>query len=202
MWPSRRVLCVASVFTAGCASAGTPAPSHGIAGGGVPSAPSALAEGADAGDAVLRGELPWWHELKPGVYRFHDEVAILAVGASTAHHHVIEGFQLAKVSARLGVRHAAEVVHFAGDPPEPALYDLFITRDRSFLALYLVTVPGDATVSGRVSDLEVPIELGRGPRRRIGRHVYEGDRHRFLECEVEGPIANPDWGRSGAQALL
>jgi hypothetical protein len=151
---------------------------------------------------VHRGELPWWHDLPPGVYQFEGQRRVLAVGRSTDHHHVAEGFLKAKVTARLGVRKAAEPVAFAGTMPEPELSDLFITREHKFYALYQLPVPEAAQVEPPAAPLAIPVGLTGAGRHRVGRHVFEGDRHLYLECEVEGPVANPDWGRSRATAML
>jgi hypothetical protein len=149
---------------------------------------------------VARGELPWWHDLRPGVYRFGHEVVVIAIGDSKDHHHIAEGFLHSKVMARLGTRRASEGIRFAAAPPEPALEDLFITRERRILAFYVLRVPKDAELPPRLAPLERPAILKTNGRHRVGRHVFESDRHLFLECDVEGPIANPDWGRTRAAA--
>lgn len=149
---------------------------------------------------VTRGELPWWHDLRPGVYRFGKEVVVLATGDSKDHHHIAEGFLQAKVMARLGARRASETIRFQSAMPEPALEDLFVTRERRILALYLLRVPKDAALPPAIESLERPAALQNAGRHRVGRHIFENDRHLFLECDVEGPIANPDWGRTRAAA--
>lgn len=149
---------------------------------------------------VTRGELPWWHALKDGIYRVQDDIVVFGVGISANHHHVAEGFMQSKVSARLGVRKAAELIRFSGTIPEPTMMDLFITRERRFFALYMIRVPKDAGVPANISTLSPPDILRMAGRRRVGRHIYEGERHLYLECDVEGPIANPDWGRTRASA--
>lgn len=149
---------------------------------------------------VARGELPWWHDLPPGVYRLGKDVVVLAIGDSKDHHHIAEGFLQAKVMARLGVRRASSTVRFNAPMPEPALEDLFITRERRILALYLVHVPKEAELPATLKTIDRPSILKGAGRHRVGRHVFEGDRHLFLECDVEGPIANPDWGRTRAAA--
>jgi hypothetical protein len=155
---------------------------------------------ADGHSPVGRGELPWWHELEPGIYRFEGELIVLGVGDSKDHHHIAEGFLAAKVKARLFVRKICERIGFKGPMPEPDLFDLFITREQRFFALYRLDVPHDAAVTSPAPPLEVPAEARAAGMHRRGRHVFEGDRHLFLECDVEGPIANPDWGRSRASA--
>jgi hypothetical protein len=147
-----------------------------------------------------RGELPWWHELEPSIYRFEGEVVVLGVGDSKDHHHVAEGFLTAKVKARLLVRKACERIGFKGPMPEPELFDLFITREQRFYALYRLDVPHEATLTSPPQPLEVPLEVRAAGMHRRGRHVFEGRRHLFMECDVEGPLANPDWGRSRASA--
>ncbi len=151
---------------------------------------------------VEQGELPWWHDLEPGVYQTADERVVYAVGRSSDHHHVTEGFLTAKVTARLGVRKAAEPVAFSGTMPEPELSDLFITRQQRFYALYRMPLPAEARLAAPPRRLPVPQALKHAGRRRLGRHVFDGARHMYLECEVEGPIANPDWGRTRATAWL
>ncbi len=153
-----------------------------------------------ADNEVTRGELPWWIDLRPGVYRRGRDLVVLAIGDSRDHHHVAEGFLHAKVTARLGVRRASELIRFGGAIPEPELEDLFVTRERRILALYVLRVPKDADVQLTPPAMERPASPRSNGRHRIGRHVFEGDRHLFLECDVEGPIANPDWGRTRAAA--
>lgn len=150
---------------------------------------------------VARGELPWWHDLEPGVYAQAGSPVVFAVGRSSDHHHVAEGYLKAKVVARLGVRKAAEPVGFSGTMPEPELSDLFITRQRKFYALYRMPLPEGARLQGAPQPLRIPSALDVPGRRRVGRHVFEGTRHLYLECEVEGPVANPDWGRTRATAM-
>ena len=123
----------------------------------------------------------------------------LAVGRSENHHHIAEGFLHARVQARMLVRKAAERVAFQGSMPEPLMIDLFITRKHRFYALYQLEVPSDARIEGTIPPIQTPEILRKiEKRRRVGRHVFEGDRHLYMECEVEGPIANPNWGRSRA----
>jgi hypothetical protein len=167
----------------------------------VPKAPTAVPPVA-LQDPVEQGELPWWHDLEPGVYRYQDQRMVFAVGQSSDHHHITEGFLTAKVTARLGVRKAAEPVAFSGTMPEPELSDLFITRQQRFYALYRMPLPSQARLAAPPKPLPVPRALGHAGRRRIGRHVFEGAQHMYLECEVEGPVANPDWGRTRATAWL
>jgi hypothetical protein len=154
----------------------------------------------EVGDPVTRGELPWWHTVKDGIYRYGDDVVVIALGQSGSHHHIAEGFLQSKVGARLAVRKAAERIRWASAIPEPTLEDLFITRERTFYALYLIHVAKDAGVPSSIPTLTPPDLLRARGRRRVGRHVYEDDRHLYLECDVEGPVANPDWGRTRASA--
>ncbi len=157
---------------------------------------------ASAPTAIARGELPWWHDLEPGIYVVDGTATVLAVGRSVEHHHVAEGFLKSKVIARLGVRKAAEPVGFSGTMPEPEMSDLFITRDQRFFALYRMPVPKGAALNATAAALPIPADLQVDGRHRLGRHVFEGPRHLYLECDVEGPIANPDWGRTRATAAL
>lgn len=149
-----------------------------------------------------RGERPWWAQLKAGVYGRPSGPAVMAIGRSADHHHPAEGFLQAKVQARLAVRRAAGLVAFRGPMPEPYIEDLFITPDGTFMALYRLDVPGNAGLPDSVAAWAVPNGLLWSGRRRVGRHVFEGSRHLFLECDVEGPIANPDWGQTRASAWL
>lgn len=159
-----------------------------------------LAVAVAADDPITRGELPWWHGLRNGIYRAGGRLVVYGVGESSAHHHIAEGLLTAKVNARLGVRKAAERVLFNGALPEPQLQDLFITREQRILALHGIFIPHDAVPPQNVATLSPPDLLLLEGRRRIGRHMYEGERHLWLECDVEGPVANPDWGRTQASA--
>lgn len=150
--------------------------------------------------AVTRGEIPWWHTLEPSIYALEGQVVVLAVGRSSDHHHVAEGFLKSKVAARLAVRKASETIAFSSPMPEPELFDLFITREQRFYALYRMPVPEKAELTVSPRPLEPPANIDVPGLHRLGRHVFDGERHLFLECEVEGPIANPDWGRSRASA--
>jgi hypothetical protein len=152
------------------------------------------------GDPVDKGELPWWHALPSDIYRFGGDTVVLAVGDSKDHHHIAEGFMTSKVKARLFARKQAERIGFTGPMPEPELFDLFITREHRFYALYRLEVPANAQLTSQVEALEAPVALSVLGMHRRGRHVFDGHRHLFLECDVEGPIANPDWGRSRASA--
>ena len=164
-----------------------------------PPAPVPITPDADP-QLVLEGELPWWYALKSGLYKYGERSLILATGRSVDHHHVIEGFVKAKVQARLSARRAASMFTFSGNLPEPELVDLFITRDRKFLALY--GLPWATSPTETPPALLAPEALGQAGRHRVGRHLYQGAEHLFLECEVEGPVANPDWGRTRAAAFL
>jgi hypothetical protein len=151
---------------------------------------------------VLEGAQPWWGSIAPGTYALEDRSAVLAVGRSDAHHHVAEGWLAARVAARLSVRRAAEALTFSGTMPEPELADFFITARGEFLALMAMPLPEGLTPPDPVEPLAPPPELAALGRLRVGRHVFEGGRHLFLECEVEGPLANPDWGRARVSAEL
>lgn len=185
---------------AGSAAPPPPAPPPVVAPVPPPTTPVVVEPSAPS--PVARGELPWWHDLEPGIYIMHDTPTVLAVGRSVEHHHVAEGFLKSKVIARLGVRKAAEPVGFSGTMPEPEMSDLFITRDQRFFALYRMPVPEGAALNATATALPIPADLQVEGRHRLGRHVFEGPRHLYLECDVEGPIANPDWGRTRATAAL
>lgn len=163
--------------------------------------------GAEEHD-VLAGKLPWWHSLEPGLYTFRGDAVALGVGISAGSLHFVEGFFDAKVSARLRV---SEAVDRPAEGLEPSLLDMFITDDGRFFVLYLVNVVtlaenGERGASAREPShesprlLEAPASLDRLGRHRVGQHLFEGRQHLFLECEVEGPVANPDWGRPSAAA--
>ncbi|MEQ9504203.1 MAG: hypothetical protein RIT81_45530 [Deltaproteobacteria bacterium] len=202
-----------SVMFAGCAVGCTTAPPPAASPAAPPPAmaeairasqppPAVEAPTEPSTDPVERGELPWWHALSAGVYRFGERTVVLGVGRATDHHHIAEGYMKARVTARLAVRKAAEPVRFDGTMPEPRMIDLFITREQKFLSLYVLDVPAAATVPEDIRTVNPPQHLEGAGRRRVGRHVYDGDEHLYLECEIEGPIANPDWGRSKASAWL
>ena len=123
---------------------------------------------------------------------------IIAVGASKDHHHIAEGLLLAKVKARLKVRKASERVAFKSAMPEPQLLDIFVTRKGQILALHSMLIPEDSSPPKNTATLLVPERLLIPGRHRIGRHIYEGNKHLYMECDVEGPLTNPDWGRSRA----
>ncbi len=150
----------------------------------------------------LRETRPWWHDRLPGVYTRSGTVSVMGVGRSTDHRHPAEGFLRAKVKARLAVRRAAGGVAFDGAMPEPYLEDLFISPTMGFWALYRLDVPGNAGLPDRVAEWVLPARFRRSGRYRIGRHTFENSRHLFLECDVEGPFANPDWGQTRASARL
>ena len=124
----------------------------------------------------------------------------MAVGRSVDHHHPAEGFLQAKVRARLATRRAAGVIAFQGAMPGAYLEDLFIAPDNSFMALYRLDVPGNAGLPDSVADWTPPARIRQLGRRRIGRHMFEDAQHLYLECDVEGPVANPDWGQTRATA--
>ena len=151
---------------------------------------------------VLAGEVPWWSAVPAGPYLYEGTSVILARGETKQFSHVSEGLLNAKISAHLAVRKAAEPVMFTREPPEPEPVDLYLTRSGRFLALYRMRLPSDARLQEPPSPLAIPHELAAGRQRRIGRHLYDRGRHLYLECEVEGPLTNPDWGRSRASASL
>ncbi len=186
------VLCTGTAIAAGCATARVV--------GTLPKAKTPPGAQTEPLNPVTQGELPWWHGISPGVYYFRGRIVVLAVGESKNHHHVLEGYQSARANARVLVRKASEPIVFAGPIPEPELFDLFMTRKSHFFALYMIGVPQDTKIDFSAVPLETPSFLLRPARRRVGRHVFEADRHLFLECDIEGPIANPHWGLSRATA--
>lgn len=193
-----RIAAVFAVLMVGCSHNTAPAPQSED-----PKSvePIELAEDlALPNDDISRGELPWWHRLTAGVYNKGGVIMVLGTGDSSDYEHIAEGYLHAKVSARLSVRRASEVIRFDVAQPEPALEDLFITRKRHVFALYAMRLPRNVSLPANVPSLEPPRVFRAEGRRRVGRHVFEGERHLYLECEVEGPIANPDWGRTRAAA--
>jgi hypothetical protein len=161
----------------------------------VPVAAPACVE-ADDGEAVTRGERPWWSTLAPGPWVLEGRSLVLARGSSAEHHHPAEGWLRARVAARLAVRAEARAQAVAGALPEPEVLDFFVTPDGRFLALAAIPVPGAASAP----EARAPAAI-RGPgRRRVGRHLFEDGRHLFLECEVEGSLANPERGRARISA--
>ena len=142
---------------------------------------------------------PWWTDMPADVYHLAGAPIVYGVGRSSEHHHPAEGFLRAKVRARLAVRRAAGTVAFRGPMPEPMLQDLFIDATGTFWALYRLDVPVGASAPPNRQPWRAPHPLRTG-RGRVGRHLFEGGRHLFLECDVEGPIANPDWGQTRASA--
>lgn len=155
-------------------------------------------------DPILGGRRPWWADLEAGLYRRpvepggEQEPWYLAVGSSDHHHHSAEGLLTAKIAARLGLRQATNTARLE---TEPRMLDLFITPERRFFVLY--GIPGEAP-SGASSAVSVapPAALAADGRHQVGRHIFERDRHLYLECDVEGPIANPDWGSNRISARL
>jgi hypothetical protein len=204
-----RLLSFGLLFGASACASTTPPPETNESGAEAHPSPHARAEELaqraemlrkEMESPVMRGEIPWWHTLKNGLYRYDDEVVVLAIGDSRNHHHITEGFLHAKVNARLAVRKASEPIQFPEGIPEPELLDLFLSQDGRFLALYAIHVPPNATVPREIPVVRAPELLKATGRRRVGRHVFEGERHLYLECDIEGPIANPDWGRARAAA--
>ena len=111
----------------------------------------------------------------------------LAVGRSSSHHHLAEGIIAAKVEARLRVM---EIVD--GGPPE--LIDVYVSPSREVYALFGVRLAGPehgAHSESGAQLLEPPPDYDRLPH---GRHAFERARHLFMECAVEGPLLNPEWG--------
>lgn len=144
--------------------------------------------------AAVEPAAPWWAELQTGLYDFAASVGdgawLLSVGHSAGHHHAAEGLLGARVQARLGLREASR--------DEPRLIDLYITTDREFFVLYGVPQP-DAEAA---PPLHAPPPFSAPGRHLVGRHLFEDDQHLYLECDVEGPLANPDWGSDRVSAQL
>lgn len=149
-------------------------------------------------EPISQGELPWWHGLKANIYRFNGSYRAIAVGISKDHHHIAEGLLMARVKARLLARKASERVAFKGPMPEPQLLDLFVTRKGKILALHSMPIPESVSVPKGIATLSVPKPLLIRGHHRIGRHIFDGTKHLFMECDVEGPLTNPDWGHSRA----
>ncbi|MEO1337381.1 MAG: hypothetical protein AAFV29_17185 [Myxococcota bacterium] len=149
-----------------------------------------------------RVQRPWWHGIKAGVFRRDTKPAVMAVGRSAEHRHPAEGLIQAKVRARLAVRRAAGAIAFVGPLPEPYIEDMFIGPDGTFWALYRLDVPSNAKWPASVTAWTPPARVRQLGRRRIGRHMFEDTHHLYLECDVEGPLTNPDWGQNRASAAL
>lgn len=150
-------------------------------------------------DPIGAGLQPWWAHLETATYELHrvgeaHTVWELAVGRSTGHHHPVEGVLAAKVAARLML--APE----SADAPELVLLDLFMTSNRTLLAL--VGRPRSKPAHPVERTLQAPLSIiAKGPHR-VGPHRFHDDQHVFLECEVEGPLANPSWGPQQVLARL
>ena len=142
---------------------------------------------------------PWWATIMPGLYLVGDRIAVMATGLSSEHRHPAEGFLQAKVRARLAVRRAAQVIAFEGRMPEPVLEDVFITAANAYWVLYRLDLAADVDHAAPAAWAPPRPAPERG-RHRIGKHIFDGPRHLYLECPIEGPIANPDWGQSRASA--
>lgn len=104
----------------------------------------------------------------------------------------------ARIDARLRLR-ASAAEH--GLAVEPTLIDFFATPDDVLYVLYGLTMDETFPVE-HLTELAAPLALFTGGRHRVGGHSFEGDRHLFLECDVEGPIANPEWGATRVSAAL
>lgn len=131
-----------------------------------------------------RPESPWWADVQPGAYRIEGASLTagrwrIAVGRSRGHHHVAEGLLDARVEARLALERALEA-------PMLELLDVFVAPDRSVFVLYGARLP-----EGPAPALRPPPDFERVPH---GRHAFERARHLFMECAVEGPLLNPEWG--------
>ena len=154
--------------------------------------------------------IPWWRNTVPGVYRITPavspaqpgEVAVLGVGRSDDHQHPAEGFTVAKFGARLAVRRAAGTVAVPGPLPEPTMEDFYIAANGAFWALFRMPLPGNVELPKDVATWKRPAPADHAGRHRRGRHLFDGARHLYLECEIEGPIANPDWGQTRSWARL
>lgn len=143
-------------------------------------------------DPVASGQRPWWSELSTGSYTLErssepaaNKVWDLAVGRSSGHHHPAEGLLEAKVQARLALERELE-----GDDAPLVLLDLFLTPEGILLALTgrRRAAPVDAP------PLEAPPSVVADGPHLVGPHRFHDDRHLYLECDVEGPLANPSWG--------
>ena len=92
------------------------------------------------------------------------------------------------MNARISLNKKGAIQH-----QEPRILDLFITPDNGVYVLY--GAPLSASHPGDLSPLAPPVELkGSKELHLIGRHLFKNSRHTYLECDVEGPVTNPDWG--------
>ena len=177
----------------------TAPPSEPVSAAPAPVAPAPL----PAADPVSRGEAPWWEGVSTGIYALSMHPGgtthpwAVAVGRSSEHHHAVQGLIQAKVEARMVLGELAasglELAH------EPGMIDLFVTAEGELLVLYgspVLEAPDD------IEPLHPPARLDSPRRQLVGRHAFEHSRHLYLECEVEGPLANPEWGTSRLSAQL
>lgn len=146
--------------------------------------------------AVAQGRTPWWAGLPPGDYALGRQAErksawALAVGSSSGHHHPSEGLLAAKVAARAALQ--------GDDPGDATMLDLFFASDRTVLALYGRPLEADPAA---LPTAGLPPSLAAPGSHRVGPHLFFEDRHLFLECEVEGPTTNPEWGTGLMTARL
>lgn len=160
-----------------------------------PAAPLATIERAPDVPASPSPDRPWWAKLPFGAYRWPADDGRswwLAVGHSDEHHHSAEGLLTAKVKARLALRQLEGAKN-----EEPRLLDLFITSTRQFYVLYGIEASAEAAIA------PLPARTASASGRHLaGRHLFDDGQHLFLECDVEGPLANPNWGSDRVSAML
>lgn len=196
-------LTCSSVLLSACVAGGTPSPaplSKGAVAQDCPSPPPVAATTSPA-QSAMEDEAPWWISLKPGVYAYQGQAHLLVVGQSTGHHHAAEGFLTAKVRAHMSLKRLGEKTAHGGKQTQPHLLDFYITRQQQYFVLFEQKI----TPAETIELLSLPGSNSAATirhRHREGRHIYRGAEHLYLECEVEGPIANPDWGRNRASAAL
>lgn len=151
-------------------------------------------------ERVLAGIEPWWAGVKPGPYRVLGGTPqpgrwLLAEGRSTSHHHAAEGLLKARIDARLRLRAQVD----GSRAIEPVLIDLFITPERHFFVLYGIPLDED---KDPMPVLSPPSALAIRGQHNVGRHRFYDERHLYLECDIEGPLTNPDWGSRQMTAHL
>lgn len=161
----------------------------------VPTTPPLEPARASESEAWPEPVAPWWASLATGSYRLRgrelpDGPLWLAVGRSEDHHHPTEGILHARVEARLAV------LERSGPEARPFLVDLFVSRDGTTYALYAAR---HADPDAEATPVGPPAGLAPRPR---GRHSFAGTRHLYLECAVEGPLTNPEWGATRYSAHL
>jgi hypothetical protein len=92
---------------------------------------------------------------------------------------------------------------FGEEPPRPRLIDLFVSPEGDLFVLLGLRLEGrrERGAAQPPTLAPPPSVIAAGPHR-VGPHQFHDDRHLYLECEIEGPLANPNWGAERALARL